>query len=186
MSGYFSDRFKRDSRRLKGYDYSLPGYYFITISTDAQILFFGKIIDKGISLSPAGKIVKSIWNELPVKFTFISLDAFIIMPNHLHGILKIKDKSERLQTNKSTHFTQLIIQGKKSGGITGKKNPMINQDSISYVIRWFKARCTYKIRKSYPKLSFAWQSRFHDRIIKDEKSLHAARIYILNNPKMHR
>jgi REP element-mobilizing transposase RayT len=183
---YFS-KFNQNSRRLKGHDYSSPGIYFITISTDAQIFFFGKIMNCKICLSPAGKIVLNKWIQIPKKFPNVTLDQFIIMPNHIHGIVVINGPKSKCQGKNTNIPPKLTIERnniQKIGGVTGNKNPMISQDSLSYIIRWFKARSTYEIRNKFPKLSFAWQSRFHYRIIKDKNSLYAVRYYIRNNPKL--
>ncbi len=177
MQNLFLDKFRRDSRRLKGHDYASPGIYFITILTMPRILFFGKLINQKMNLSPIGKIVLKNWIKIPSKFSHISLDEFVIMPDHVHGILIIREIKSDKHKYSSDQRTNI------KGGITRGYNPMINKQSISFAIRWLKARTTYQIRKKYPKKQFAWQSRYHDRIIKDEKALYAARNYIRNNPK---
>lgn len=82
-------RYRRKSIRLKGYDYSRPGFYFITISTKNQAWFFGEIRNGCMQLSEGGKVVLSCWNEIPIHYPKIKLHPFIIMPNHIHGILEI-------------------------------------------------------------------------------------------------
>jgi REP element-mobilizing transposase RayT len=80
----------RKSLRLKGYDYSQPGAYFITICTENKVCYLGNVVD-GITISyPISDIIRDIWQEIPEKFQGVDLDAFIIMPNHVHGIVVIK------------------------------------------------------------------------------------------------
>jgi putative transposase len=177
MDKLFFDQYRREYGRLPGHDYASPGNYFITINTKPKILFFGKIINHQIQLSDRGKIIYKNWIQIPQKFEHIKLDAFVIMPDHIHGILTI----DNVLPKKRTYSNDSNIN--KKGGITGLNNPMINNQSIPYVIRWFKARGTFQIRQKYPQKHFAWQSRFYDRIIKDKNGLYAAQMYIKNNPK---
>ncbi len=177
MDELFFDQYIRGSRRLPGNDYASPGYYFITINTKPKILFFGKIVNHKILLSDMGKIILNNWIQIPRKFNNIKLDKFVIMPDHIHGILYI----DKVLPKKRTYSND--SNNNKKGGITGLNNPMINNQSISNVIRWFKARSTFQIRQKYPEKQFAWQPRFYDRIIKDENVLYSARMYIINNPK---
>src|SRR5438445_12726107 len=81
----------RKSIRLKGYDYSQHGAYFITICTQNREYFFGKIVDKKMVLHDSGKMVDIWWMKLFEKFPDISMDAYVIMPNHIHGIIIIND-----------------------------------------------------------------------------------------------
>ncbi|MEO1522737.1 MAG: hypothetical protein AAFU78_18425, partial [Cyanobacteria bacterium J06633_2] len=85
----------RRSIRLKGYDYSSPGAYFITICTYQRQCLFGEIIDRKMHLNTFGHIAAACWNEIPNHFRQTILDSYVIMPNHVHGILVITDKSCR-------------------------------------------------------------------------------------------
>jgi len=172
--------YKTGSFRLKEYDYSNNGAYFITIVTKNMQLFFGKVdsnSEKEISvfLTGIGEIAQKYWNEIPKQFPFIKLDEMIVMPNHIHGILWIDGEENDSQVHIAT-----IDKGQ--GGITGDKNPMFHEN-ISRVIRWYKGRCTFEINKLYGKSFFAWQSLFHDRIIRNDAELNRIREYIIENPK---
>lgn len=79
----------RRSIRLRGHDYSLPGLYYVTICTQGRELLFGQIIEGEMELGGAGQIVKRAWEILPQRFALASLDAFMIMPNHVHGIIQM-------------------------------------------------------------------------------------------------
>ena len=84
--------------RLPGYDYSRSGVYFVTICTKDRECYFGEIVDDKVVLSETGRIAKNFWLEIPDRFENVILDAWVIMPNHVHGILVI-DKNEELSNN---------------------------------------------------------------------------------------
>jgi len=98
MSGKFQDRYRIPSTRLQNWDYGWNGIYFITICTNDHEHCFGKITNKAMELSEIGLLAHQFWCKIPTHFPFISLDAFVIMPNHLHGILIIdKDNDGRYE-----------------------------------------------------------------------------------------
>jgi len=119
-------------------------------------------------LSECGEIAYRLWQEIPDHFDNTRLDNFVVMPDHIHGIIIIdSDAINRVSIN-------------NGGGITGEYNPMIRQN-ISGIIRWYKGRTTFESRKI--KSKFAWQGRFYDHIIRDQNALISIRKYILQNPK---
>ena len=81
------DRHQRRSIRLKGYDYSLAGAYFVTISTKDHMCVFGDVVEGIMCLNEAGRMVSTEWDTLPARFPGVDLDAFVVMPNHIHGII---------------------------------------------------------------------------------------------------
>ena len=94
MSKQFPDRKKI---RLKDYDYTKPGYYFVTINTNKNIQNVGKVIKGKIKLNGSGKIIDMVWNDLPKHYPNCKLDEYIIMPNHVHGIIKLISCSCRIK-----------------------------------------------------------------------------------------
>ena len=86
---YDPDKHHRRSIRLKGYDYAGPGAYFVTICTQDRACFFGAVADGEMQLNNSGQIAKAAWDELPARFPSVRLDAFIVMPNHVHGIIMV-------------------------------------------------------------------------------------------------
>ena len=86
--------FQRKSPRLQGYDYSQSGAYFITICTHLRQYFFGEINDEEMTLSSAGEIATICWNSIPDHYPDVDLDAFVVMPNHVHGIIVFAGNSE--------------------------------------------------------------------------------------------
>lgn len=140
--------------RLRNYDYSRPGYYFITICTHHRMDWFGKIENGKIELNELGSIVDQQWKWLEQQYPYIHLDEFITMPNHFHGI---------------------IIVG------NGRDRSLQKIKSISELIGAFKTTSSKLIHKTGCR-DFHWQKSFHDHIIRNERSLNNIRQYILDNP----
>ncbi len=163
---------KNKQYRLRGFDYAEAGEYFITICVKDRKKYLGKIINEEITLSSIGKIVDKVWNEIPNRFDDVKLDAYQIMPDHFHGIVILKEaKTKKQLTNQTTQF--------KSGI---KNNPMeLKRITLGRIIRWFKGRVKYEAGKLNP--AFRWQSRFYDRVIRDDKEFYFVREYIINNPR---
>lgn len=178
MENKFNQQFNRNSARLKFWDYSSNGIYFITICTKDRVHFFGKIVEDEMILNPEGEILNDFWKLIPATFDFAEIGEFVVMPNHFHGILLITKKTKN--TNAINRSSEKSIPDKKRGGFAGEKNPMLN-DNVSKIIRWFKGKCTFEIRKMNKE--FGWQSRFHDHIIRNEFSFQKIENYIINNPK---
>ena len=131
-----------------------------------------------MNLSPAGRIARQIWQMIPEKFPHVKLDEFIVMPNHIHGIIEItRDVVNLFPANTMDRIDTT------GGGITKKKNPMLTPASISYIIRWYKGRTSYEIHKMENNKLFQWHGRYHDRIIRNEEELSAIRKYIQKNPE---
>lgn len=91
MSDKFKNKYRIKSARLKGYDYSQSGMYFVTICTKNRREFFGEVINGEIALNEIGKIVENEWLQTPIIRHDIFLDEWVIMPNHIHGIIEIKN-----------------------------------------------------------------------------------------------
>lgn len=160
--------------RLPGYDYSQNGYYFVTICTHEKIDYFGKIINNQIQLSEIGKIVFNHWYEICTHFNNINLDEFIVMTNHIHGILIINNKN----------IVDINPEGRNMPWHVPTK---INQfskpipKSLSMIINHFKGSVVKKCHQK--QLKFKWQPRFHDHVIRNEKEYFAIKQYIRDNPK---
>jgi REP element-mobilizing transposase RayT len=158
----------RHSIRLPGYDYTQPGAYFITICTYQKQCWFGDIIDGEMHFNQLGFIVYQFWRSLPHRFPHIELDAFVVMPNHVHGILVITD------TRISTIEKDTLRKEQFGRPVPG---------SIPTVIRSFKSAVTKRINVmrelSTPPI---WQNNYYESIVRIEKGLDRVRQYIINNP----
>jgi len=182
MSEKFNGIYRIQSARLKNWDYSWNAIYFITICTQDREFLFGDITDGKMVLSEIGEIAKTYWEEIPQHFPFAELNEFVVMPNHIHGIIiinnsgKEKDNIGREAINRVSTINSISTE---RGGITGLKNPMLS-DNLSKIIRWYKGRVSFESRKIHA--DFGWQARFHDHIIRTDESFQKIRDYINNNP----
>ena len=163
---------KRRTIRLINYDYSQDGLYFVTVCCQDKICRFGKVEDGVMVLNDAGKIAKQCWLDMPVHFPHIILHEFIIMPNHIHGIIEISHfvGAKNLSPEYETLFQSpsktigSIIRGFKIG-----------------VTKWFnnnRAKDFSPLQKSKP----IWQRNYYEHIIRNEQSHQQITDYIINNP----
>jgi len=179
-SGKFKDKYRITSARLKDWDYAFPGWYFITICTSERFLSFGEIRDGEVYRSPLGEIARDYWLKIPDHFPNVALDEFIVMPNHLHGIIGINAPVEtprdvRVETPRTVE-TQHAASLREN-----ERNSLPKPGSISTIIRSYKSAVTrWAGQNGYE--SFSWQARFYDRIIRDQQALAVVRAYILENP----
>jgi putative transposase len=157
----------RKNIRLRGYDYSSNGCYFITICTHNREYFFGKIENKKFEYSPIGAIAYTFWNEIPRHFPQVQLGAFVIMPNHIHGIVEI--------VNDDFVGTRHGMSLQNHQNEFGKTIP----GSIAAIIGQFKSSVTRWCNKN--ELIFAWQSRFYDNVIRNYVDYERIENYIQNN-----
>ena len=157
----------RQSTRLPNYNYSQTGYYFITICTRSMDIWFGQIINAKMCLSDVGLIAQQCWMEIPTHYPRVRLDNFIIMPNHIHGIIIIENEKNSVRAQ---NFEPVQ-----------NKYQYIIPRSLGCVIRGFKIGVTQQCRKN-AHIDFQWKRNYHDHIIRNERSLHRIRQYIQNNP----
>ncbi|WP_158730528.1 MULTISPECIES: transposase [unclassified Flavobacterium] len=256
----FQNKYRIPSARLQNWDYGENGAYFITICIDKMECLFGDVVSKldvsnanvetlliaslqdtidekcEMQLNELGKIAHDIWDEIPNKFPFVELGNFVIMPNHMHGILIINklvktrliafenenvenangnahvetrliasknenvenaNRNERVETrliasknenvenvNRNERVETRLIASEheeddKKGGFSGNNNPMFHEN-ISRIIRWYKGRCSFEMRKIHA--DFNWQSRFYDHVIRDSRAFDTIQNYIEDNP----
>jgi REP element-mobilizing transposase RayT len=164
---------RRRSIRLKEYDYSQPGAYFVTVCVNRRRCILAHIRDENVVLSRVGAVVQRCWEDVPNHFSAVELDAFVIMPNHLHGILVLHGRG--VQLNAPTPGTP--VRRGKHAAISPKRN------TLSVIIRTFKAAVTTQCGKNrHP--SFKWQRNYYEHIIRNEAELNRIRQYILYNPTL--
>jgi putative transposase len=154
---------RRRSVRFPGHDYSDSGVYFVTICAWRRACHFGEVSLPTVRLSPIGHIVDSCWKRIPEHFAHVALDAHILMPDHLHGILKC-------------------------GGCAASRGPDASfgqpvPGSLATVIRSFKAAATRAVRLQLgdPAMKL-WQRGFHEHVIRNEMEVVRLREYIAGNP----
>lgn len=171
----------RKPQRLKSFDYSTDGAYFITICTANRENFFGEIVNGKMVLNACGEIAQKCWQEISNHFTAARLDGFIVMPNHIHGIVWIENVGGVGGGVGNKNFCSLrsAIQNDSQSNKISWQTKLSH--SISSIIRGFKIGVTKWCRQNNQE-NFAWQKSFYDRIIRDEEELNRIQDYILNNP----
>jgi REP element-mobilizing transposase RayT len=166
---YDPSRHHRRSIRLKGYDYSQAGAYFITLCTQDRACLFGKVVNGEMRLNDAGRMVLAEWNRLTERFPHLVLDAFVVMPNHVHGILVITDPAP---TVGATVGATLVVA-----------------PTVGNIIGAFKSRVTVEYIRGVktsgwpPFRGRLWQRNYYEHIIRNERALNAIRQYIMENPR---
>lgn len=169
---YDPDRHHRRSTRLKGYDYALPGAYFVTVCTYERECLLGHIESGRVVLSDAGEIAQRCWENTAHHYSFVELDAFVIMPNHVHGVIVITEfrrgEASSLEENASP------LHQRPNGTQPG---------SLSAILQNLKSISTRKTNaaRGTPGAP-VWQRSFYERVVRHEAELAAIREYILANP----
>ena len=159
---------KRDSHRLKGYDYSKEGLYFVTICAKDKRHYFGEIENDRVILNEIGSIVRFYWYSISSYHPYSCVHEFIVMPNHIHGIVEITEQDNAYE-----------IRDHNSQKNDTMNNP-VKHKNLARVVRWYKGRTTYECHQK--DLDFKWQTRFHDHIIRDSGDLQRLIKYIDDNP----
>ncbi|MDR1424448.1 MAG: hypothetical protein LBI92_07585 [Azoarcus sp.] len=158
----------RRSIRLKGYDYARAGAYFITACTQGRACLFGDIAGEEMRLNDAGCIVVAAWNDLPAHYAGIVLDEFVVMPNHIHGIVTI--------------VANTVGAGLKPAPTPCESAPA-RSPRLSEIVRAFKTFSARRINASRGAAGTpVWQRNYYEHIIRDDESLNCIRQYIIDNP----
>lgn len=185
MCSLYRNKYRIESARRPNYDYTSPGKYFITICTKNQIPYFGKILNGRMILSKTGIIVNDFWLAIPFHFSHITLDEFIIMPDHLHGIIIINSVQApklgaSIESNSDAGSSGTPRLGVPTESSSRKGNKYWKPNSIGSIINQFKRICTITAKTNG--FDLIWHPRFHDRIIRSYQELERIRKYIRNNP----
>jgi putative transposase len=163
----------RHSFRLKGYDYSRPGGYFITRTTYARKHLFGEIIGGEMNLSAVGEIVKKCWEEIPRHHVNTTMDSYVIMPDHIHGIIIINPPDD------TTIAATVGAQNIEPQQHINRFQHLV-PDSISTIVGQFKAVVT-RISRRDGHTEIRWQRNYYETVIQSEDGLYRIRKYIENN-----
>ena len=209
MADKFQNKYRIPSARAAFHDYD-GGAYFATICTAGMEHFFGEISGGEMKYMEIGMFAAEQIENVSVHYPYAEIPLYVVMPNHVHLIVFIDDtqpgdcrdaihrvsKLENSKNKKQTVINTDILNSnapepdainristmgmdENVGGITGLKNPMLN-DNLARIIRWYKGSVSFYARKINS--NFAWQSRYHDRIIRDRHEMNRIAEYVENNP----
>jgi len=182
----FRNKYRIQSTRLQHWDYGWNASYFVTICTANRECWFGNIVDDEMKLSEIGAKADEYWLAIPEHFPFVKLDVHVIMPNHVHGIIVI-DKTDdgRNNDNNDNHFMGRNVETQNFASLQPPQPPKNKfgpqSQNLASIIRGYKTGVTQCARNN--NIDFAWQSRFHDHIIRDNESYQRIKKSIINNPK---
>ncbi len=174
----------RRSIRLSGYDYTREGAYFITICTQDRADRFGAITDGTIELNDVGRMVQNIWIELPTYYPGVDIDAFVVMPDHIHGII-ILTRAESVGAG----LRACPFDGNgQPQGVAPTETAPPDRLSLPDVVHRFKSLTTARYRAGVQRHDWPafdgrlWQRNYHEHIIRDDAELTRIRRYIADNP----
>lgn len=161
----------RRSLRLQGFDYSKEDAYFVTVCTQNRECLFGDVVDGAMHLNDAGRLVQAVWDGLSQRFPTIELDAFVVMPNHIHGIITVGaplvGAQEGIPDDRATTRVAPTV-----GSIVGAFKSITTNEYIRGVTTGFWP----------PFLGRLWQRNYYEHVIRSEESLNRIQEYIATNP----
>jgi putative transposase len=164
--------------RLPDRDYRQPGAYFITICTKQRAPTFGAVVSGTVHLSPEGEIAQGLWLAIPRHFPNARLDTFVVMPDHVHGIIVINERADV-----DTVDVDTVDVDSADPDNVGAQHAAPLRGSLGAIVRAFKSAATKRINeiRGTPGKP-VWQRNYYDRIVRDDRELHRVRRYILSNP----
>lgn len=172
MSHLFRGQYRVESARATWHDYN-GGVYFITICTAHKRCYFGYILDGETVYSPLGQFISTLLQEVHVHHSYADIPLYIVMPNHIHAIICI-DNDPKYMISKETSLEDPIGIGKDMRQISKSKG------LLPVVVGGIKSAATAYAHRN--NINFAWQSRFHDRLIRNQEECNRISDYIEHNP----
>lgn len=186
----YRNKYRIASARAQWWDYGWNGAYFITICTQNRAHLFGEIVGGNMHVSPLGAIADVLWHEIPTHAPFVELGDFVVMPNHIHGIL-ILDKPDGVNemggndgtgTVETGHALSLQQQPTSQPPSVGQKRfQNIGKNTVSSIVGSYKSAVTKHANRLG--LENGWQARFHDHIIRNDAEYQRISDYIVRNPQ---
>jgi len=177
--------YRRKSIRLKEWDYTEPGAYFVTICTHRRAHLFGRVVDGVMELNEFGEIVRDAWFDLPNHYHHVELDAFVIMPNHVHGIIALTvDLPANFANSVGAGLRPAPTASTEPGPAhTEPTSSPLKRHPLSEIVRAFKSFSARRINvlRETPGAR-VWQRNYWEHIIRNKRALDAIRRYIVYNP----
>jgi putative transposase len=178
MTRFDPERHHRRSIRLCEYDYAQPGAYFVTVCTHDRACLFGEVVGGQVHVNDAGRIADACWRTIPDHFLHVALDTFVIMPNHVHGIIWIVDEPDD-----GVHHGVGDGVGAKHFSPPPADKPAFRSPSrtVGSIVRGFKVGVTKWMRANLD-IHNVWQRDYFEHVVRDESDLERIRRYIAENP----
>ena len=182
--GYGAERRRRRSIRLKGYDYSQAGAYFVTICTEDREWVLGEVVAGEMRPNDAGAITLAVWEDLPRHYGHVRVDVFVVMPNHVHGIIVLTDD---VTADVGTGAVGVDDVGVGTGAglkpAPTEHAPTQRRQGLPEVVRAFKTFSARRINalRGTPGVA-VWQRNYYEHVVRDERALDAIRQYVADNP----
>jgi putative transposase len=175
----------RRSLRLAGYDYSQAGAYFVTICTHGRVCLFGEVVGDTVRLSRMGEVVQACWEEMPEHYPGVEFDAFVVMPNHVHGIVVIADSESDHGVTPGDACIAPTMAGGRAGRATLGRQARVGakRATLGRIVGSFKAASAKLVNERYGVAGAKlWQRGYHEHVIRSEAALDRIRRYIEENP----
>ena len=167
--------------RLKQRDYSTLGFYFVTVCANYKRCIFGRVIQTGVELSTCGRIAQECWTTIASHFERVRLHGFIVMPNHVHGIIEIMARSQHRNAGPEGQGVAQHAAPLQKAQSSAPRNLLFG--SLSLIERSFKAEVTRRARLELNWKEDIWQRNYFDRVIRDGQEFSDASRYIAENPQ---
>ena len=177
---YDPDIHHRRSIRLRGYDYAQVGAYFVTVCTQDRECLFGEVVGGEMQLNDVGHLIETLWEEMPDHYAGVQVDAFMVMPNHIHGIIILTKKMDTVGAGPRACPDS---QGQPRGVA-----PTAKSMSLPDVVHRFKSLTTARYRHGVRNHGWPafrgrlWQRNYYEQVIRDDDDLNTIQEYIVNNP----
>ena len=180
----------RRSIRLKGFDYTSPGGYFVTLVTKGRLCVFGEIVKDEMKYSEKGQIAYECWRAILDHFPTVELGAFVIMPNHVHGIIILHEDAASAYENRSA-ISSPTVGAQHVAPLQDTPQPetplrdtrlRVQPGSLGSIIRQYKSSVTRKIVQQYGGVPKIWQRNYYEHIIRNDEEHKRIHLYIESNP----
>jgi REP element-mobilizing transposase RayT len=180
----FRGKYRIPSARWATWDYSSNAAYFVTICVANRAHDFGEITDSEMTLSLLGQYALVCWNEIPAHFPFVELGEFVVMPNHVHGIVVINKSVESVESGamvetQNTVEMQNTVETQNIASLRNRFGPQ--SQNLASIVRGYKIGVTKFARQNG--IQFVWQARYHDHVIRNTGDYERIYQYILDNPQ---
>jgi len=178
-----ADKHYRRSIRLPEYDYGQAGAYFVTIVTRDRASLFGEVVNGKMWLNDGGRLIQAVWDELPDHYPGVECDAFVVMPNHIHGVMVLVDGGGVELNDVGAGLKPARTEPRPTTIPRAGLKPAPTQHGLSEIIRAFKTFSARRINdmRHIPGVS-VWQRNYYEHIVRNESDLSRIREYIGNNP----